>query len=71
MSIFKASNLQSLPKFLNRCDPLAVLERKPKKGSDKFFQKLMKTNFKVIGQIFKDSSKNDICLLYTSDAADE
>ena len=42
MSIFKASNLQSLPKFLNRCDPLAVLERKPKKGSDEFFQKLMK-----------------------------
>ena len=56
MSIFKASNLESLPKFLYRNDPLAVLERKPKKGSDEFFQKLMKTNFKVIGQIFKENN---------------
>ena len=60
MSIFKASNLQSLPKFPKRSDPLAVLERRPQKGSDEFFQKIMKTNFKVIGQVFKESSKNDI-----------
>ena len=71
MSIFKASNLQSLPKFLNRCDPLAALKRKPKKGSDEFFQKLMKTNFKVIGQIFKDSSKNDIKYILKNDIPNE
>ena len=71
MSVYQASNIQSLREFSKTENQLAVLERCPLKGADKFFNKLMQSDFSLIGQAFKDSSLEDIKFILEEDIPKE
>lgn len=60
MSVFKTRNLKALKEPQKHDNQLAVLEREGLRGADDFFQKLIKTSFNVMGQVFKETSLEDI-----------
>jgi len=65
--IFQAVDIQTLPDFPNRENQLAIIQRRPLEGGEAFFQHLMKKPFGVIGQVFKESSFEDIEYLLEED----
>jgi len=67
MSVFQIPDLQALPEFPKQQKQLAILKRKPIEGADAFFQKLMRTPFNVIGQVYKESSIEDIKAILDGD----
>ena len=60
MTVFKAIDIQALHEFPKTKDLLAVYERDALKGSEEFFKSLIHQPFSSIGQVFKESSTEDI-----------
>ncbi|MEM8487096.1 MAG: DUF1826 domain-containing protein [Bacteroidota bacterium] len=67
MHIFETASLQALPSFPRRPDQLAIVKREMPDGADAFFQQLMQTPFGVIGQVFKESARDDIQYILEGD----
>jgi hypothetical protein len=67
MSVFEPSDLKALPKFQSCESQLALVKRKPLDGSNEFFSELMQTTFSVVGQVFKESSLEDIKFILEED----
>lgn len=71
MSVFQTSDLQALSDFPKQQDQLAIVERKPLAGADVFFQKMMRTSLRIIGQVSKKSSIEDIRYMLEEDISEE
>ena len=71
MKVFKTTDIQELARFPTDSAQLAVVSRKKPKGADIFFQKLMKNTLRIIGQVSKKSSREDIKYLLEEDIPDE
>lgn len=67
MSVFEPSDLKALPKFQSCESQLALVKRNPLDGSNEFFSELMQTTFSVVGQVFKESSLEDIKFILEED----
>ena len=67
MSVFEFPDLKALPTFQYCESQLALVKREPLGGSTKFFSELMQTTFSVVGQVFKESSFEDIKFILEED----
>ncbi len=71
MSIFRANSLEALKIFPQRSDQLGIVERAVPSGSFAFFEKLMSTQFGIIGKVNKESALNDIRGILSKEIFDE
>lgn len=71
MSVSQIKTLEKLPDSLRQQDQLAIVERKPPEQADVFFQKLTQTPLRIIGQVSKKSSIEDIKYLLEEDVPEE
>jgi hypothetical protein len=60
MRVFRKLSLSKLPEFPQQQDKLAIVERTPLPAAEVFFEKLLQITFTVRGQVFKESSADDI-----------
>jgi len=67
MSVFEPSDLKALTKFQSCESQLGLVKRNPLDGSNEFFSELMQTTFSVVGQVFKESSLEDIKFILEED----
>lgn len=71
MTIFQASDLQELSHFQHRQEPLAVAKRLAPEGAGAYFKKVMQTPLRIIGQVSKASSIEDIRYILEDELPDE
>lgn len=67
MSVFHTNDLRTLQGFPERRDQLAIVERTPLDGGQAFFRDLVRTPFRIIGQVSKGSSMEEIHSLLEAD----
>ena len=60
MNIYQSNKLQDLTNFDKYSAQLGIIERSMPEGADEFFQKLMRSHFKFVGEISKDTAFIDI-----------
>ena len=60
MNIYQSNKLQDLTNFDKYSAQLRIIERSMPEGADEFFQKLMRSHFKFVGEISKDTAFIDI-----------
>ena len=71
MSVFQTPDLKALSDFPKQQDQLAIVGRKPLDGADVFFQKMMRAPLRIIGQVSKKSSIEDIRYMLEEDISEE
>jgi hypothetical protein len=60
MNIYQSNKLQDLENFDKYSAQLGIIERSMPAGADLFFQKLMRSHFKFLGEVSKDTAFFDI-----------
>ena len=60
MNIYQSNKLQDLANFDKYSAQLGIIERSMPAGADLFFQKLMRSHFKFLGEVSKDTAFLDI-----------
>ena len=60
MNIYQSNKLQDLENFDEYSAQLGIIERSMPAGADLFFQKLMRSHFKFLGEVSKDTAFLDI-----------
>ena len=60
MNIYQSNKHQDLENFDKYSAQLGIIERSMPEGADDFFQKLMRSHFKFVGEVSKDMAFLDI-----------
>ena len=64
MSILYTNNIKELKNFTEKKNQLTILNRKAPSNAIYFFDKLIKLNFTIIGEVYKSSALSDVrCIL--------
>jgi len=71
MTVFEAKDLRDLATFKHQEGQLAILERQPLGGGDKFFKKLSERPLKVIGIVGKKTSVEEILALLEDEISED
>ena len=71
MTVFEAKDLRDLATFKHKEGQLAILERQPLGGGDKFFKKLSERPLKVIGIVGKKTSVEEILALLEDEISED
>ena len=68
---FEVPDFDALKGFSYSEDQLAILHRQPPSEADIYFQKLMQTSFRAVGQVSKANPLQDIKNILADDIPDE
>ena len=60
MSILYTNNIEELKNFAEKKNQLTILNRKAPSNAIYFFDKLIKLNFTIIGEVYKSSALSDV-----------